>query len=139
MPAFASDLFRAVTQARPEQVWGALTATGSPQAYLYGMTVESDWRLDAAVTMSLGDQWRLTGEVLVSEPYRRLSYTLGERPGQPSAYVNWELRTADGLTYLRLYVDELRPEPGAGDELEVAWLPVLCGLVAQLNQAAAAG
>ena len=73
MPAFASDLFRAVTQARPEQVWAALTATGSPQAYL------------------------------------------------------------------RLYVDELRPEPGAGDELEVAWLPVLCGLVAQLNQAAAAG
>jgi uncharacterized protein YndB with AHSA1/START domain len=131
MPAFASDLFRAVTQARPEQVWAALTATG--------MTVESDWRLDAAVTMSLGDQWRLTGEVLVSEPYRRLSYTLGERPGQPSAYVNWELRTADGLTYLRLYVDELRPEPGAGDELEVAWLPVLCGLVAQLNRAAAAG
>lgn len=138
MSAFASDLFRAVSRARPDQVWAALTTTGSPVTYLYGMTVESDWVLDGAVTMALGDQWRLIGEVLVAEPLRRLSYTLGERPGEPSVYVNWELRTSGGLTYVRLYVDELRPQAGAGDELEAAWLPVLCGLVAQLDQAVAA-
>ncbi|MGH3393537.1 MAG: SRPBCC domain-containing protein [Streptosporangiaceae bacterium] len=139
MPAFVSDLFRAVTRARPEQVWAALTTTGSPVAYLYGMTVESGWSVDGAVTMTLDHQWRLTGEVLVAEPFRRLSYTLGERPGGPSVYVNWELRTSGGLTYARLYVDEFQPPAGAGDELEAAWLPVLCGLVTQLDQAATAG
>jgi hemerythrin-like domain-containing protein len=136
MSAFASDLFRTVTRARPEQVWNALTTTGSPVPYLYGMTVESGWRLDGAVTMSLGDQWRLTGEVLVAEPFRRLSYSLGECPGEPSVYVNWELRAEHGLTYVRLYVDEVRSDAGDPDEhqLEVAWLPVLCGLASYSSQ-----
>lgn len=133
MPAFASDLFRAVTWARPEQVWSVLTTTGAPLPYLYGMTVESDWRLDSAVTMTLGGQWHLSGEVLVAEPFRRLSYSLGERPGEPSVYVNWELRAEGGLTHLRLYVDEIG-DGGDEREIEAAWLPVLCGLASQSLQ-----
>lgn len=134
MPALASDLFRAVTRARPEQVWSVLTTTGRPLPYLYGMTVESDWRLDSAVTMTLGGQWHLSGEVLVAEPFRRLSYSLGERPGQPSVYVNWELRAQGGLTHVRLYVDEIDARDGDEHQLEAAWLPVLCGLAGQALQ-----
>ena len=116
--------------------WDALTATGSPLDYLYGMTAESDWQPGATLTMALDDQWRLTGEVLVAERPRRLSYTLGDRSGEPSAYVSWELRTVDDATIIRLYVDEPLPQADVTDDLEAAWLPVLSGLVTRLDRCA---
>lgn len=134
MPAFASELFRAVTSAGPERVWDALTAADSPLGYLFGMRIESDWQPGSTVTMTVSDQWHLTGEVLAAERPRRLSYTLGDPAGVPSAYVSWELRAADGVTIIRLYVDEPWPEPGAADELEIAWLRVLSGLVSYLER-----
>ena len=42
MPEFASELLRTLVRQKPERVWDALTATGIPLGYLYGMTVESD-------------------------------------------------------------------------------------------------
>jgi uncharacterized protein YndB with AHSA1/START domain len=133
MPEFASELLRTIVRKKPEQVWEALTATGIPLGYLYGMTVESDWRPGTSVTMTLGDQARLTGDVLVAERPGRLSYTLGDRPGQPSVYVNWELRALGDATIVRLYVDEPWPDADPTDDLEAAWLPVLYDLVTYLD------
>jgi uncharacterized protein YndB with AHSA1/START domain len=133
MPEFASELLRTLVRKKPERVWEVLTATGIPLGYLYGMTVESDWRPGTSVTMTLGDQARLTGDVLVAERPRRLSYTLGDRPGQPSVYVNWELRALGDATIVRLYVDEPWPDADPTDDLEAAWLPVLYDLVAYLD------
>jgi uncharacterized protein YndB with AHSA1/START domain len=89
MSPLASELFRTVTSAKAEVVWDALTATESPLGYLYGMTAESDWQPGATLTMTLDNQWRLIGDVLVAERPRRLSYTLGDRPGEPEVYVSW--------------------------------------------------
>jgi len=133
MPEFASELLRTLVRRKPERVWDALTATGIPLGYLYGMTVEPDWRPGTSVTMTLGDQARLTGDVLVAERPRRLSYTLGDRPGQPSVYDNWELRALGHATIVRLHVDEPWPDADPADDLETAWLPVLYGLVAYLD------
>jgi uncharacterized protein YndB with AHSA1/START domain len=134
MSPLASELFRIVTRAKPEVIWDALTATGSPLGYLYGMTAESDWQPGATLMMTLDDRWRLTGEVLVAEPPRRLSYTLGDRLGEPSVYVSWELRAIDDATIIRLYVDEPLPQADVTDDLEAAWLPVLSGLVTRLDR-----
>ena len=134
MPIFASELFRAATSAAPQRVWDALTAGDSPLGHLLGMTIESDWQPGSTVTMTVSDQWRLTGEILAAERPRRLSYTLGDRPGAPSAYVSWELRDAGDVTIIRLYVDEPWPEPGAAGELDIAWLRVLSGLVSYLDR-----
>jgi uncharacterized protein YndB with AHSA1/START domain len=134
-PAFTSELFHAVTHASPEAVWNALTATGSPVGYLFGMTVESDWQPGSRVTMSVTDEWRIIGEVLAAAAPGMLAYTLGDEPGEASVYVKWELRAANGVTFIRLYVDEPWSPDGA-DSLEAAWLPVLSGLVAHLDQAA---
>ena len=133
MPEFASELLRTLVSKKPERVWDALTSTGIPLGYLYGMTVESDWRPGTSVTMTLGDQARLTGDVLVAERPRRLSYTLGDHPGQPSVYVNWELRALGDATIVRLYVDEPWPDADPTHDLEAAWLPVLYDLVAYLD------
>ena len=88
---------------------------------------------EASVTMTQGDQARLTGDVLVAERPRRLSYTLGDHPGQPSVYVNWELRALGDATIVRLYVDEPWPDADPTHDLEAAWLPVLYDLVAYLD------
>lgn len=135
-PVFTSELFHAVTRATPQCAWDALTATGSPLGYLFGMTAESDWRPDSTVTMTVTGEWRLTGEVLAADPPRHLCYTLGDQPGEPCVYVRWELRAAPGQTFIRLYVDEPWSRAGA-DCLEAAWLPVLSGLVGHLDRIAA--
>jgi uncharacterized protein YndB with AHSA1/START domain len=134
MPALASELFRSITTASPDAVWAALTATGSPLAHMYGLSAESDWRPGSRVTLT-GDRWRLVGEVLVAERPRRLSYTLGDRPGEPSVYLTWELRPLDDATVIRLFVDEPWPPAYADDvdDLEATWLPALSALVAELG------
>lgn len=133
---FASATFRAVTRATPERVWDALTTTGSVAGYLFGMTVESGWQPDSPITMTVTGDWRLSGEVLAVDPPNVLSYTLGDPPGEPCVYVRWELRAAHGVTFIRLFVDEPWSAEGP-DCLEEAWLPVLSGLVAHLDQLAA--
>jgi uncharacterized protein YndB with AHSA1/START domain len=132
-PALTSELFRAITTAPPEQVWAALTVTGCPLGYLYGLTAESDWLPGSTLSLTLG-RWRLVGEVLIADRPRRLSYTLGEQ----EMYVTWELRPVDDGTVIRLTVDEPWPLVEDADDLEAAWLPVLSGLVAQLDQEASA-
>jgi uncharacterized protein YndB with AHSA1/START domain len=134
VPPFVSEQFHAITSAKPECVWNALTATGVPLDYLHGMTVDTDWQPGARVTMALTDQWRLTGEVLAADRPRRLSYTLDDPPGSPSVYVTWELRGTDDGTIIRLNVDEPRTLAGSSEDLESAWLPVLSGLVKQLER-----
>ena len=134
MPPFASEQFRAITSAKPECVWDALTGTRSPLDYLHGMTVDTGWKPGAKLTMALTDQWRLTGEVLAVERPHRLSYTLDDPPGSPSVYVTWELRRTGDGTIIRLNVDEPRPVAGSTEDLEGAWLPVLSGLVKHLEQ-----
>ena len=134
MPPFASEQFHAITSAKPECVWDALTATGFPLDYLHGMTVDTDWRPGARVTMALSDQWRLSGEVLAAERPHRLSYTLDDPPGSPSVYVTWELRRTDDGTIIRLNVDEPGRLAGSTEDLESAWLPVLSGLVEHLER-----
>jgi uncharacterized protein YndB with AHSA1/START domain len=132
--AFASEQFRVITSADPGRVWNALTATGFPLPYLHGMTVESDWRPGARVTMEFTGPWRLTGEVLAAERPRRLSYTLDDPPGSPTVYVTWELRGIEDGTIIRLHVDEPWPLADNTDDLETAWLPVLSGLVKYLER-----
>ena len=134
MPPFASEQFHAITSATPERVWNALTATGFPLDYLHGITVDTDWRLGAKVTIALTGQWRLTGEVLAAERPRRLSYTLEDPPGSPSVYVTWELRRTGDGTIIHLNVDEPWPLAGSSEDLESAWLPVLSGLVKHLER-----
>jgi uncharacterized protein YndB with AHSA1/START domain len=134
MPPFASEQFHAITSAKPECVWNALTATGVPLEFLHGMAVYTDWRLGSRVTLVLTDQWRLTGEVLAAEQPHRLSYTLEDACGSPSVYVTWELSRTDDGTIIRLNVDEPWPFVSSSEDLESAWLPVLSGLVKQLER-----
>jgi uncharacterized protein YndB with AHSA1/START domain len=127
-----TELFRIVTCAAGEHVWDALTATGQPLPYFYGMTLTSDWQPGSRVTLALPPDHRLEGTVLAAERPGRLSYTLGASTDEVAAYVTWEIRRCPTGTVVRLYLDEADSHSGTTDELEEAWLPVLSGLAAHL-------
>jgi uncharacterized protein YndB with AHSA1/START domain len=143
MWTLTSVVLTALTEAPPERVWDALTATGAPLPYLHGLTVESDWQPGSTVTMRLRDDKAARGEapsgavfygeVLAAEPPRRLSYTLGQWPADPSVYVTWELRSRDGSTVVHLFADEPAPHAEPEDDLELIWLRVVRALVRHLD------
>ena len=133
MPPFASEQFRAITSAKPECVWTALTATSVPLDYLHGMTVDTDWQPGARVVMALTDQWHLTGH-----PGRRPAPSPVLHPRRPARLAIGVRHlgtrgTRDG-TIIRLNVDEPWPLAGSSEDLETAWLPVLSSLVRHLER-----
>lgn len=130
MPILSSEVFRFLTPADPRDVWNELTRTGEPVAYLYGLTIQTDWEPQSALTASLAAWPPLTGQVLHAEPPRLLSYSLGDGPGMLPVYITWELQPASAGTLVRLYVDETGPAVAPGPEL--TWLPALEALRTRL-------
>ncbi len=129
-PALLTEIFRFLTPASAHCVWTELTRTGEPLPHLYGLTVHTDWKPQSVITAGLPAGPSLTGEVLHTEPPRRLTYSLGDQPGAPSVYITWQLEPVAAGTLVRLYVDE--PGPSASLDLELAWLPLLDTLQARL-------
>ena len=134
MDGITTQLLRFATQARAERVWEALTSPDLTARYLYGLAAHAEWRPGAPVTFTTtaeGDA--LTGEVLIVQEPRRLSYTLQAGEGQPATYVTWEILGTSAGCVIRLYIDE----PGsADDEAESTWLPVVARLEAVLASVA---
>ncbi|HEX2118712.1 MAG TPA: SRPBCC domain-containing protein [Acidimicrobiales bacterium] len=126
----ATQLFRFATRARPEQVWVALTRPALTATYLYGLAAHSDWRAGSPIAFTSGAGSTVTGEVLAVEEPRRLSYSLAAGDGQPATYVTWEVVEEDGITVVRLYVDEpgASTRPGADAETEATWLRAVARL-----------
>ena len=144
MTTLASIALATLVTADAERVWDALTATKTSLSYFHGMTVTSDWRPGSTITMRQKDELRqgdtrkfwdvaICGEVLAADPPHRLSYTLGECQSDPTVYVTWELRAGDGLTIVRLYIDEPDAYPGSEDDLDITWLPILSALTENLS------
>jgi uncharacterized protein YndB with AHSA1/START domain len=134
MAGFSSEVFRSMTSASAEQVWDALTATGRPLDHLYGLAACSDWQVASTVSLGLPGRPPLVGDVLAVEPGRRLSYSLGEEPGQATVYVTWEIAPHACGAVIQLTVDE--PDAGTSDEIEACWRPVIDALAAHLDQRA---
>jgi hypothetical protein len=123
MPVLTSEVFRFLTPADPRDVWNELTRTGEPVAHLYGLTIQTDWEPQAALSASLPAWPALTGQILHAEPPGLLSYSLGDGPGMLPVYVTWELGPTPSGTIVRLYVDETGPPDRPG--LELTWLAAL--------------
>jgi uncharacterized protein YndB with AHSA1/START domain len=128
--SFKTEDFRTLICAPPERVWEELTATGRPLDWFYGMVVESTWQSGAEVRAGFGHQWALVGEIVTIDCPHRVSFTLGDRPADPSVFITWELAHDSGPTVVRLSVDEIQPHRDASREMELAWLPCIFSLTA---------
>jgi uncharacterized protein YndB with AHSA1/START domain len=137
---FATESFRSLIRAEPQDVWDELTATGRPLEWLYGMVVDSTWQTGANVKVSIDQGWEevMVGEVLIVDRPHRLSFTLGDTLTDPSVFVTWELADDTDPTIVRLTVDETEPHGGTTREIELAWLPVIQTLTTLLDDQAIA-
>jgi uncharacterized protein YndB with AHSA1/START domain len=132
---FATENFRCLICADPERVWEELTATGRPLEWLYGLVAESTWQSGAPVRIGVDQSWEvaMVGEVLSVDRHRRLSFTLGDTPTDPSVFVTWELAGNANTTIVCLTIDETEPHRDTTHEIELAWLPVIQRLTTLLD------
>jgi len=128
----ATSLFQFTTSATPAQVWGALTRPELTARYLFGMSLQSDWRAGSTVVVEpppeSGLEHRLGGEVLAVEDGRRLSYTLSSGPAEPATFVTWEIEPSSEGAKVSLYVDETQAFATPDEEVDGAWLQAVTAL-----------
>ncbi len=104
-----------------------MTEAQNTGAYLYGLSAQSTWEIDAPIEFqSVGDS-ALTGRVVCVQPHRRLSYFVQAGPDDPPVYLTWLIRPSPGGVTIRLHVDEIE-YPDDAEEAEDVWLPVLAAL-----------
>ena len=76
-----------------DKVWHALTTPAEIKEYMFGSTVESEWKVGSPITFSgefKGKPYEDKGEILEIEPSKRLSYShfspLAGKPDVPENY-----------------------------------------------------
>ena len=117
----------------PEKLWAALTDGEITRRYWFDRRIESDWRPGSPVRFYDGDRVSDHGEVLESDPPRRLVYTfhpdLG--PDHPAyghyTRVAFDLEPVPGGVRLRLVHDRLMG-PDDVDGWRQGWGPILANL-----------
>jgi len=107
-PAHVFVLF---IRATPDRVWEAITTSDFTLRYYYSSTVESDWSAGSPYVYKIQGEPAIVGEVLESDPPRRLVSTFDARwdeevaPDAPSR-ITWEIEPAgDGLSKLTVIHD----------------------------------
>lgn len=132
-----TSVFRLLTPAAPERVWGVLTCPDAAPRYLHGLSPRTCWSPGAEVVWQApgagSDAAVIPGQVLHADPPYRLSVTVEDGSGT-CTYLTWTVRTGEEGTVVRLLVEESDPSRGSEAELEDVWLPVLQRLDALLRE-----
>jgi uncharacterized protein YndB with AHSA1/START domain len=113
----AHDPFVYITYIRstPEKVWEALTSSAFTKRYWSGVVVETDWKVGSPVRFTRGGKLMDSGEVLVADRPRTLSYTFKVEWNDdlrhfPPARVTFEIEEVEGAVRLSLTHDRLESE-----------------------------
>jgi uncharacterized protein YndB with AHSA1/START domain len=117
----------------PEKLWAALTSGEFTKRYWYGRRVESDWRVGSPVTFWVDDGLDVSGEVLESDPPRRLSFTWRSlcddemRRERPSR-VTFEIESAGSVVKLTLTHDDFEPDSKVYPAICSGWPRIVSSL-----------
>jgi uncharacterized protein YndB with AHSA1/START domain len=115
----------------PEQLWNAITDPTIRAKYTFGMGSYSDWTPGARIEMTSGEQLLGDGEVLETDPPRRLVHTLRALWGddvksEGTSRVTWEIEQVQDSCRLIVTHDQMRD--GANEQLYGGWPMILSGL-----------
>jgi uncharacterized protein YndB with AHSA1/START domain/DNA-binding transcriptional ArsR family regulator len=121
----------------PERLWEAITTAEIRRHFQFGVTFTSDWRAGSTILMGSDEEPSFlgNGEVLESDPPRRLVHTLNSTWGddvvaEGTSRVTWEIthigEGADASCCLTLTHDQLRE--GCNPQVYGGWPMVLSGL-----------
>jgi uncharacterized protein YndB with AHSA1/START domain len=96
-----------------EKLWAALTDGEFTEQYWFGTRIESTWEPGAPVTHRHGDQVTTAGDVIESDPPRRLSYSWRVNHeamrDEPESRVTFTLEPVGGRIRLTLIHDQFAP------------------------------
>jgi uncharacterized protein YndB with AHSA1/START domain len=137
MTETTTQVYEVFIKATPEQVWDGITKPEFTAQYFYGSVIDSTLEPGTPYLGWSSDrtQQYVDGEVLESDPPRRLSHTWRalydeETAAEPHSRVSWELEPQDGgITKLTVVHDQLEGAPKtAASVAGVGWMRVLSGL-----------
>jgi uncharacterized protein YndB with AHSA1/START domain len=125
-------LFEIYIHTSPERLWEAITDPEIRSKYNFGARVVSDWTVGSRYVMDSPGGLLGEGEILESDPPRRLVHTMialwGEDvKSEGTSRVTWEITPiGDDSCRLTVIHDQLRE--GANDQLYGGWPMILSGL-----------
>ena len=136
MTETTTQVYQVFIKATPERIWDAITKPEFTTQYFYGSVIDS--------TLEPGTPWLgwssdrtqqyVDGEVLESDPPRRLSHTWRalydeETAAEPHSRVSWEIEPQEGgVTKLTVVHDRLEASPKTALNVAGGWSYVLSGL-----------
>jgi DNA-binding transcriptional ArsR family regulator/uncharacterized protein YndB with AHSA1/START domain len=139
----------------PERLWQALTDPAFTRRY-WGVTFESDWKAGSTMTLeqdgvTIADPEQV---VLVSEPYRRLSYTwhtftpewakvhgfsdefMAKVTSEPRSKVTFDIEPAGQTVKLTVVHDDFEPGSTVLENVSEGWPRVISSLKTLLETSA---
>ncbi|MGO9411948.1 MAG: SRPBCC domain-containing protein [Spirochaetia bacterium] len=121
-------LYQTIISTTPEKLWAALTNAEFTRQYWFGRSVESDWRVGSAVTITTPEgAIEVKGKVLAVEVNKRLSYTWGSGTSTDNTTVVFEITQMGPLCKLLITHDIDLSESGA-QQAANGWTFIVCGL-----------
>jgi uncharacterized protein YndB with AHSA1/START domain len=136
MTETTTQVYQVFIKATPEQVWDGITKPEFTAQYFYGSVIDSTLEPGTPYLGWSSDrtQQYVDGEVLESDPPRRLSHTWRalydeEIAAEPHSRVSWEIEPQDGgITKLTVVHDQLEASPKTALNVAGGWPYVLSGL-----------
>ena len=131
-----TQVYRVYIKATPEQIWDAITKPEFTSRYFYGSLVDSTFEAGTPYRSWSPDREKLwvDGEVLDSDPPRRLSYTWRalydeETAAEEPSRVSWEIEPQDGgISKLTVVHDQLERAPKTAENVAGGWMYILSGM-----------
>jgi uncharacterized protein YndB with AHSA1/START domain len=129
-PKFVYVTYIATT---PEKLWNALTQGKFTEQYWFGTVLETTWAPGSALNFKRGNDLIVSGKVIESEPYTRLSYTWvhekdnqfhDEKPSQ----VSFEIEQIGAEVKLTVLHDDFEPGSKVFGLISNGWPMVLASL-----------
>jgi DNA-binding transcriptional ArsR family regulator/uncharacterized protein YndB with AHSA1/START domain len=129
-----SHVFMVFIRTTPEQLWEAITSSAFTQRYYYASTVESDWRAGSPYVYRIGSEVQIVGEVIESDPPRRLVSTFDARwdpevAADPPSTITWEIEPAGaGVCKLTVVHEGLAADSATAFQVDGGMPFILSGL-----------
>jgi len=131
-PAF---LYVTYIETTAEKLWHALTDGDFTERYWFGHRVASDWKVGSPYAFRNRGKTTVEGEVLVSDPPRRLAYSWNNRKdaakGEGTSRVTFDLEPRGKVIKLTVTHDEL--EEKTLRDISGGWPMVIASLKSLLE------
>lgn len=133
--AQTTQVYRVFIRATAEQVWEAIIKPEFTTRYFYGGVIDTTLEPGSPIRYhsASGDGTDIEGEVIESDPPRRLVHTFRSMWGddmaaEPPSRVTWEIEPADGgVCQLTVTHDQLERSPKTAEQIS-GWFYILSGL-----------